>query len=480
MKVTYILFIILLANTFLYVRCGGDYTSIENKLMTGCWQVATPDDWKFVFKFYPGRWGSIDGKAHSFHLGQKAMENEIRDISVKNNEITMITNPAAHIIYNGKIVPDSLIITGKLHYRDGTSRQFNLTQVDEKSIPGLYPRRKTHGAFYHYQYQSPARRNDDWEISTLQREGLDSSRVIAAVREVIDATYGQIHSLLVVKNGKLVCEEYFFGHTWKTAHFLHSTTKSITSLLIGIAKDRNFIQDVEQPLFTFFPELDSLKTTEKSKILLRHLLTMTAGFRGTNPSDLDDDQPIIYELSRPLVTEPGEKFDYDGSSTNLLGGILKATTGQFADEFAKQTLFKSLNITRADWNYGKENGYPDCSGSLRLTPRDLAKIGQLVLNRGQWQGQPVVSAEWIKQSTRKHVDVEDPDDLGYGFQWWQAVKKIKGKKVEVIFANGWGSQFMFIFPEQQMVVVTTGGNQHNGKHFEIINLLEDYLLPAAL
>jgi CubicO group peptidase (beta-lactamase class C family) len=167
------------------------------------------------------------------------------------------------------------------------------------------------------------------------------------------------------------------------------------------------------------------------------------------------------------------------ANVNLIAGILYAATGQHAEAFAEETLFRPLGIEAWNWDGLKTDGFNLMDGSLRLTPRDMAKIGQMVLDGGKWNGRQIVGEDWLDASTRPHLNTGDWAE-GYGYLWWRMEAPVPGgKAVPVIFANGWGSQFIAIFPSLDLVVVTTGGNEYNGKHLAVAELLERHLLPGV-
>jgi CubicO group peptidase (beta-lactamase class C family) len=258
-----------------------------------------------------------------------------------------------------------------------------------------------------------------------------------------------------------------------TKHDIRSISKSVTSLLVGIALDRGFLTDLDVPVFSLFPEYADLRTPEKDRITLRHLLTMSSGLAWdetsayTNPSNTYWQMGIApradhFVLARPLAAPPGTVFNYNTGSVDLLGVILRKISGKRLDEFAKETLFDPLGIE--DWEWEECSGFNPSAGSgLRLRPRDLAKIGQLVLERGKWQGRQIVSSSWIEESTTPRLSgtgamFDRPEGItSYGYLWWLGRSPPEHPERDMIAGAGNGGQRVIILPSLSAVVVTTAG-----------------------
>jgi len=348
----------------------------------------------------------------------------------------------------------------------------------------------------------PRQTDDGWQTGSLDEVGINPKKIRAAVDRVHDDVYKNIHSILIVKDSKLVFEEYFPGYTWDyndaqfrgdftdfgpdTPHNLASVTKSFTSALVGIAIDHGFIPGVDGTLYSFFPEYADLSDEQKGEITLEHLLTMTSGLEWNEMefpySDADNDlvqlflvdDPIAYILAKPVVNAPGTEWYYNGGGTNLLGEVIREATGQRIDEFAEEYLFAPLGISDYEWDHIN----PDmihASGNLRLRPRDMAKLGYLYLNGGVWNGERILSEEWIEESTLGHVSLSGTE--GYGYQWWLQTYQVRSKSVDAYQAKGWGGQRIVVFPSLDMVVVFTGGNYLG--HDPADDILTRFILPAV-
>ena len=341
-----------------------------------------------------------------------------------------------------------------------------------------------------YKYQQPVKLDDGLNTLSLKKYNADMSIMDDAIKQIEKNSFGEIHSVLVAYENNLFIEEYFPGKAFNggytkfdinTPHSLASVTKSITSILIGIAVDKGFIKNIDDSILNYYPDYDKDDKEVKSAITIRHLLTMTAGLEWDEQSfsyeSLSNDivrfsrheDPIAFVLDRPIKDPAGEVFNYCGGCTNLLGDIIFRSSGLKADVFAEKYLFGPLGINSAAW-VKKSNETIFMSGDIKLLPRDLFKLGVLFLNQGVWQGKRIVSENWISESTAMHINFDDNSTNGYGFQWW-----IQTKPDFVYAASGWGDQLLAVVPDKKMVYVITAGNyNHEGRH---IRLIKEYLVP---
>lgn len=352
---------------------------------------------------------------------------------------------------------------------------------------------------------TPTALDDGWSIATPESTGLDGARLcgIAARLKEMEA---DVHAVLVIRHGKLVFEQYFAGYDepWGenggrhefdaiTKHDLRSASKSMVSLLVGIAIDRQLIASADEPVVKFFPEYASVKSAGWDKITLRHLLTMSSGMqwdenRGwTDPKNDEphlgaDADPIRYVLSKPVAKPPDALWTYNGGGTDLLGSILERVSGKPLEAFAREALFQPLGVADVEWKNYPGNGKVAAAAGLRLRPRDAAKIGQLVLNRGAFDGKQVVSAGWIAQSVKPRFQA-----IGYfsglffyGQQWWLGRSIVGETEVKWIAAMGSGGQRIFVVPDRDLVVMTTSGlyfRPHQGDG--ALDMLTNFILPSV-
>jgi CubicO group peptidase (beta-lactamase class C family) len=353
-------------------------------------------------------------------------------------------------------------------------------------------------------YPIPDQIDDGWETTSLHSVGLNENSLLQMLEHLNANPDHKVHSIVIIQNNKLVFEEYFEGRKFNLArytgatgfdrndtHNLCSATKSFVSALIGIAIDKGYLQSVEQKVSEFFPEHSDLfqNSPQKQSISLKHLLTMSSGIEWddeTYPySDPRNDiyqlfsssDPIRYILSKDIVEEPGTFYAYRNCNTNLLGEIIRRATGQRLDIFSKNYLFNNLGIDAYEWQM-LPNNVVFCSGDLRLRPRDMAKFGQIFLNKGTWKQQQIISENWVQESTvARFVMPNNWWEDGYGYQWWTKTFFVNNKLYNTFFAAGWGGQYIFVFPAKEMIVVFTGGNYFDS--VPVGELLQYFILPAV-
>ncbi len=305
---------------------------------------------------------------------------------------------------------------------------------------------------------------EGWKTSTPEKQGMDSE-VLSKLLDYIKKRDLSVHSLQVVRHGYLVLDVYFYPYTGETSHDVASVTKSITSSLIGIALEKGYIKSIEQPVLDFFPEYAaSYRSSGKDKITVRNLLTMSSGLKcGYEPGEpelfvmLKSKDWVQFTLDLPMAVKPGTKFAYCSSNTHLLSAIITRTTGMSAMAFAQKHLFEPLGIKEVFWPsdpQGINHGW----GDLQMHPYDMAKIGYLYLNKGEWDGSQILSPEWIARSAQKQVSVAD-GKMGYGYGWWV----LGGEFLGIYAAVGRGGQRIFVRPEEDLIVVVTAGGLELGE-----------------
>ena len=304
----------------------------------------------------------------------------------------------------------------------------------------------------------PDQLDDGWLVTSPEDVNINQQALDEIYANLIsEDQYFNAKSLLIVKNGKLVFETYCqnqkdrdrFGH-------VQSVTKSITSLVFGIVKSEGYFDSLGQTLYSIIQDKFPSNATKKS-ITLRHLLTMTSGLSFDNDvfsieiyANKSSD-PIKYILNKPLQANPGEKFYYRDCDPQLISYVIQKLTGKTEEQWAKERLFEPLGIEDYYWDSDHKGTTMGAHG-LHLKPRDMAKIGQLVLDRGRWNGSQVVDSTWIAQSTKKQEDVPnwvEPHLYYYGYYWWIV------PRWEAFTTWGHGGNFMFIVPEKQLVVAMT-------------------------
>jgi len=338
-----------------------------------------------------------------------------------------------------------------------------------------------------YSYTEPVEVGDGWQTGALSSVGMDQGRFEALVRDIQDGDYSEIHSIIVARNNRLVFEKYWSGHDFgpsspdyhgryvtfdrRTRHNTHSATKSITSALMGIAIDKGFIQDETGSIFDYLPDSYNVWNNQgREGITIEHCLMMASGLdwnewdTQTTSSDSDmmrfnqSQDPIAYLLSKSMRTVPGASFYYNGGTVDLLGALIVQATNQGVPAFSSAHLFGPLGITNYNWVTLQPSGLTACHGDIHMTPRDMAKFGQLFLNGGEWNGDRILSGEWVERSTQNRINPGVNWANGYGYLWWLRNLQANGMTYPSFKAIGWGGQEIFVFEDLDMVVVFTGAN----------------------
>ena len=282
---------------------------------------------------------------------------------------------------------------------------------------------------------------------------------------------------MIIRNGYIVTDAYFEPFAQGSVHDVASVTKSFTVTLIGIAIDEGYIESVQQPVLDFFPERTVANVdANKEAMTVEDLLTMSSGFECVyRPTEVTLNQMmetpdwVQFTLDLPMSEEPGTRFVYCSPNAHLLSAIIKETTGMSALAFAQEHLFEPLGISDVGWPsdpHGNNHGW----GDLRMTPHDMAKLGHLYLHEGEWGGQQVLSPVWVTAATSVP---EDASVVDYGYLWW-----LVPEYPDVYYADGRGGQRIFVLPDQDMVVVTTGGGGQD-QYGVLETLLTSYIIPAA-
>jgi CubicO group peptidase (beta-lactamase class C family) len=329
----------------------------------------------------------------------------------------------------------------------------------------------------------------DWRSCAPEEVGMDPLKLKELNEEIrlLLEMQIEIHNLLIVKDGYIVAEQYYseeYGP--EDLHRIYSCTKSITSTLLGIASGKGQLGSLDQKALDFFPELDiKNRTPEKESINLRHLLTMSAGLewyemeypygdsRNTFFQWNQAGGGVEYVLNLAMAAAPGTEYAYSTGVSHILSSILQKVTGTRADSFALKHLFEPLGIQDYYWPVDNEGVAYGGSG-LRMTPRDLARVGYLYLNEGTWDGKEIVPSDWIRSAHQKHMARKYIPDNYYGYQFWVS-------DYGPYSAVGFGGQWLTIVPEHNLVVVMNN-RFAEGESFQWNTperLLTTYILPAV-
>jgi CubicO group peptidase (beta-lactamase class C family) len=344
-----------------------------------------------------------------------------------------------------------------------------------------------------------------WPVATPQSQSMNADSLNAFEEAIASGKYGYVDAMFVTRNGKLICEktyshdyhkiygaqsakksglnqhdrggQYNYYNSWwhpyyrgGDLHSLQSVTKTITSVIVGVATARKEFPELSTPVLRFF-DTTQVKNIDdrKRKMTIRHLLTMTAGIAWNEWIPYTDPKNdaiqmegsfdwIDYVINKPMALEPGQQFVYNSGASQLLSHIFREATGKDIEEYAAQNLFTPLGITRYFWKR-TPTGLADTEGGLYLAATDLAKIYYLYLRDGKWNGKQLVSTEWVKASVSSSVNLTS--GIRYGYKWW--LYEYGTDPVKYAWAgSGFGGQWPVIIPEYNIVAVFTGWNIGSG------------------
>lgn len=306
----------------------------------------------------------------------------------------------------------------------------------------------------------------EWQTKTPSEVGLDEAVIEELIEEI---SKSDVNTMFMIKDGYLV-KEYYKGSALKGRTTpINSATKSITSALIGIAIDKGYIESIDQKVSDFLPEL--LKDDIESGKLtwtIEHLLTMSVGsqwdeFSGESFWDMiGSNDWIDYTISQPLTDEPGETYKYNSGASHLLSVIIERATGMSTKEFADEYLFSQIGIKTGVLDYywlTDPDGYYTGGHGIDIEPIELTKFGYLFLNGGKWEGNQVISREWVETSTLFQIDTNYSEVVGlgnYGFLWWVDEFEWNGQTVPYYYAGGARGQHLYVIPTFDFIVQFTG------------------------
>lgn len=371
----------------------------------------------------------------------------------------------------------------------------DFTRRSRQEAPGFYARRSPETPST---LLRPAETQDGWRTAAPRQTGLDERPLVGLIGSIaaLEPTglhQPYIHGVLLAHRGKLVVEEYFHGYHRQLTHDSRSAGKTLTSALLGIAIHQGTLASLDQPVYSLFGGVDAFANPDprKERMTVRHLVTMSSGFDcddddyGT-PGNEDtmqsqDQEPDYhrYALDLPMVRAPGERGVYCTAGMNLIGGVLRKATGMSLPRFFHEEFAEPMGISYYQMNLSPTyRGY--MGGGIRLRPRDFLKLGQLYLDGGVWNGQRIVSREWVRESSAPHSSLNETDD--YGFAWWRRSYEVRGQTIDTYYASGNGGQLLFVVPELELVALIQAGNYSDGRtrnEFRDLYMLES-ILPAAM
>ncbi len=349
---------------------------------------------------------------------------------------------------------------------------------------------------------APSAIGDGWSFAKPDEVGLDNDKLCGLDKFLQRWPQPDIHAVVVVRHGKLVMERYFSGmdQTWglpagevtytaDMKYDLRSISKSVTSLLVGIALAEGKFPALDSPVIDQFPEYAELRNPTLARVTFRHLLTMSSGFVWDESMPYSDPanserrliaspDPVRYVLEQPFKTTPGEAYNYNGGNTTLLGAVIAKATGKRLDDYAREKLFAPLGIQDFEWKTMPATGQFAVASGLRLRARDTAKLGQLLLTDGVWEGKQVLPKGWARESTTPRINGEAL--YYYGYQWWLGRTFFKGHDMQWTAGVGYGGQRLFVVPDLDLVVMVNAGYYASRLQAIVpLGILNGVVLPAV-
>jgi CubicO group peptidase (beta-lactamase class C family) len=345
----------------------------------------------------------------------------------------------------------------------------------------------------------PAALDDQWPVTSVAAGGLVAAPLEAMATAIQAGDFKKITSVLIARRGRLVYEAYFNGFGQTSLMNTRSATKTVTSMLIGIAIDQGLLSGVDAPILAFFPDHQPVQYPDprKDRITVEDFLTMSSLLecddfnsfsRGHEERMYLVEDWVQFTLDLPIkgfsswATKPadapyGRSFSYCTAGVATLGAVLERASSMPVPAFTRQQLFEPLGIERAEWQ-SSPTGTAMTGGGLALQSRDLLKLGQLYLDGGVWQGTRVVSEAWVQTSTQPHVRVDEKTE--YGYLWWLRTFASCGKTFASYLMSGNGGNKVAVIPGSGVVAVITSTNYNTpGMHEQAERLLSDYILAAV-
>ncbi len=434
-------------------------TQADNNTFVGIWNVLMVDELKSL-NFYLSVENGVENKYEAYPIfGDNRFTGTWCNNFQKENDAISFTDFKTGLKFKGKLTTDEI----QLGIYLGNNL---LTEIDLKKS-------KT-----------------DWKIGGLLNNNKISILKLTEMEKFISKdSLPNTHSVLISKKGKIVYEKYFDGYNANIPHDMKSASKSISSAIVGIAKDKSLFTSIKQSIFDFLPKkYQTHKDNQKTQIDIQSLLTMSSGLdaddytreRKSSASE-NNYQPTKdwteTVLKAPMINKPNTEANYGSANPYLLGIAIDSIVSEPLELFMDKYLFQELEIS----NYIIQTdlkGKPYFGGGMYLTPRDMLKFGELYLNQGKWNSKRILSKKWVKYSFKNYHNLENvPDKNGYGYLWWHNTYPINGKNIESVEARGAGGQYIFVIPYLKVVVVITSGNYRNGKTQQPEEIFEKHILP---
>ncbi|MFV8347978.1 serine hydrolase domain-containing protein [Flavobacterium sp. ZB4P13] len=354
--------------------------------------------------------------------------------------------------------------------------------IAEGQIKIIIPEIKVNEEMVRFQSIKPIK---DWQIS---KDNFDKSKIEELNRKIANQTFKNITSIVVIKEGKLLIEEYFNDVNRNTLHDTRSVGKSFASTILGIAIKEGYLKSETQTLKEFY-DLKSFQnySTSKDSITLKSLLTMSSNFEGSdmNSESIGNEENMYptknwvdFTLNLPIdkTKVVDKQWDYFTAGCIVIGDIIHKSVPNGLEKYADKNLFKPLGITNYRWEFTPQK-VANTAGGIRLRSLDFAKFGQLYKNKGAWNGKQILSQEWIAKSLSHQMTISENEYYGYLF--WNKTYKVNGVDYEVYYSSGNGGNRIFIFKNQPIVIVITSTAYNTAYgHKQVEKIMQEYLIPA--
>lgn len=306
--------------------------------------------------------------------------------------------------------------------------------------------------------------------STPEEQGISSKYLENFYNELKNTDELNIHTIMILRNGNVISEGSFAPYKTNMWHVTHSLCKSITALAIGLLIDDKILSLDDKLVKIFEKKVNPIIFLKQKDITIKHLLSMTAGVSFNETGAVTENDWVKSFLESNVKFEPGTKFLYNSMNSYMLSAIIKEVTGRGVFDILKERIFNPLGINKIYWEKcpkGIEKG----GWGLYMCPEDMAKLGQLLLQKGKWKGKQLISKDWIENMTSKKIDTpSEMSKYGYGYHVW-----ISARKNSYQF-NGMLGQNVIVFPDINMVIVTTAGNSELFQNCIIMELIEKYFV----
>lgn len=444
-----------------YQTANGETGINSTNKIVGFWEHKADSVWKYIYEYRINNDQNLFGIVHNYYYGIKDSETQTEKTTIRFPELILQFGAPSNMkqVFIIDTVKNTMV--SEIELPDQSKIKMVYHKLSSSQPDGVFPRK-----LQITDYSPPVLLNDGISVQDLSENKNIIQSIDSAISQIVNKDYGIIFSLLISHKDRLIVEEYFYDHDVNTLENQSSVTKSIVALLTMAAIDDNYIKGLDENINAY------LDFNSSQEITIENLLSMKAGMQ------LDEEEAWRYSdnrlhtlLSREIINKPGTVLSYDNGIPNILNAIIFNATNKQADQYAADRIFKEIGISNYNWEIAKQNGFPDGSGTLQLSSRDMLKFGLLVLNKGKWAGKTIIEEESINKLSVRHTWL-DEYKMGYGLLWWIKDIKINKKQNEVIYASGSGGRFIIVIPELEIAAVITGGNYDISEHYKSWELLK--------